>query len=1068
MTAAYNFDGVLYSGATFQLLQGNADELTQSGGFLSGHAISGSGEVAAMWMGESLGSDQFARLTFYAHTAPTACYMGPAVRMSAGTGGTGNYYAFGYDNAATFMHIVRVDNGTPTPLATTTQALLPGDVMELRAVGANLTCWINGVEVVALRVTDSTYASGRIGIRGRNTISNQQFDAFYGDTYGALKIARILCMQGQSVMNGNGYGTDVTSAIPNQSVGYNGWYLRHPYVRPWTAGQVVVSGEVKHSNGYEYEAAAGGTTGATAPSHTSGSVSDGTVTWIYRRAAGAVVSTTYPGAVPVAIGDLLITSANRVYQVCNNGTLSATEPTSTATTGINSDTARLRYLGTTTEVLRVNAVYNRVKIFHNTAERFQSFAIPTTSATATSGNGLDSDNVRIYMGPQIPFAAHMLNRWDDDNSFIVKHAVDGMTLAYVPSLNNYSIQSYDANTLTLLRNFMNSVSAAMAVLLGTSVSAWTTNSNITTAGMMRKNAGNVYQALNAATTGATAPTHTSGNGSDGAVTWRYLHPVYDGVTFVGLAQEHGAQDTTETAYAYSYRFNELNLWRRFNQRWGFADGSGVYVGYVEPFTPRGDNTSTGSLYKTEFAQGLVKPDIRAALLDYANTENGSAVTVTDATNHILYGNRAAWIRTWDLFTSPYYLRSNNELHYQVAGHEAFVNRWWAAYDAQAPLMRAFGGTETTSFYGGGSRPTLTESGSAATVYNVGDSVTVTVTASINGGSTSGIEWYWGHDTSTIIGTGLSVTFTPNFYNGRVLRARVRDPNGYWAHFYKFIYVRAPMTALNAYLTANTLTPRHLIRGNIGAGGVTANGRFDYIANDTGGEASIYAVQSTGAAYSNLHHDGIAMTSAVALRFNTATTDGAGTQPAAALDTAANANFTRFFKGKVNWRQPNTVNLYGAARFASGSGVNGGSVGIPASAISNTGDDQDMALSARHASGSTQVVAFTTTPNYDGGEQMIWAMIKNGSDRKIRARLPNGTFFEQNLSTTATDATGYPDVIGLQGLTVPGFEGLLQGVVGINAHAITDNAVLDAIMSEMAANEPAPAAAGNPHYYYAQL
>lgn len=51
--------------------------------------------------------------------------------------------------------------------------------------------------------------------------------------------------------------------------------------------------------------------------------------------------------------------------------------------------------------------------------------------------------------------------------------------------------------------------------------AWATATNVEL-GELRTNAGNLYTAVAAGTTGATAPTHTSGNVSDGGVTWTGL------------------------------------------------------------------------------------------------------------------------------------------------------------------------------------------------------------------------------------------------------------------------------------------------------------------------------------------------------------------------------------------------------------------------------------------------------------------------------------------------------------------------------------------------------------------
>ena len=59
---------------------------------------------------------------------------------------------------------------------------------------------------------------------------------------------------------------------------------------------------------------------------------------------------------------------------------------------------------------------------------------------------------------------------------------------------------------------------------GTTSSAWTTGTSYSRYAKVT-NASKLYQALNSATAGATAPTHTSGDASDGAVSWRYLGAV---------------------------------------------------------------------------------------------------------------------------------------------------------------------------------------------------------------------------------------------------------------------------------------------------------------------------------------------------------------------------------------------------------------------------------------------------------------------------------------------------------------------------------------------------------------
>lgn len=60
-------------------------------------------------------------------------------------------------------------------------------------------------------------------------------------------------------------------------------YIADRSVRPvtWTASTAFSAGAYCFYNGNYYQTTAGGTTGATPPTHTSGSVSDGGVTWAY-------------------------------------------------------------------------------------------------------------------------------------------------------------------------------------------------------------------------------------------------------------------------------------------------------------------------------------------------------------------------------------------------------------------------------------------------------------------------------------------------------------------------------------------------------------------------------------------------------------------------------------------------------------------------------------------------------------------------------------------------------------------------------------------------------------------
>jgi hypothetical protein len=72
-----------------------------------------------------------------------------------------------------------------------------------------------------------------------------------------------------------------TSATAGQIIIFE--YIADRAVKPvnWTASTVFAANAYCSYNGNYYQTAAGGTTGSTAPTHTTGSVSDGAVTWTY-------------------------------------------------------------------------------------------------------------------------------------------------------------------------------------------------------------------------------------------------------------------------------------------------------------------------------------------------------------------------------------------------------------------------------------------------------------------------------------------------------------------------------------------------------------------------------------------------------------------------------------------------------------------------------------------------------------------------------------------------------------------------------------------------------------------
>jgi hypothetical protein len=162
----------------------------------------------------------------------------------------------------------------------------------------------------------------------------------------------------------------VQSGGTNYSAGSVPYYVGNPWYRGW----LVPQGTQCVSNGNVYTATTSGTAGSTAPNWTSGSGSDGGVTWSYAGTAatitfnptagsitqtGSVIATGgsgylttptinfgYPwvASLPVTLNEVLVYSGN-YYTVTTAGTLGTAGPTFTSGSAANG-TATLTYGGT--------------------------------------------------------------------------------------------------------------------------------------------------------------------------------------------------------------------------------------------------------------------------------------------------------------------------------------------------------------------------------------------------------------------------------------------------------------------------------------------------------------------------------------------------------------------------------------------------------------------------------------------------------------------------------------------------------------------------------------------------
>jgi hypothetical protein len=129
--------------------------------------------------------------------------------------------------------------------------------------------WPNGANV--WRLTDRLFMGSAVGADGISTEGGQNTFIAEDGGLNSFYLERSAQILATSPWGGIG-GTFASKAS-----------LRYSYLgySQWISGEVVVAGAKRGRAGRLYTTAAGGTCGATAPSHTSGSVSDGGVTWTF-------------------------------------------------------------------------------------------------------------------------------------------------------------------------------------------------------------------------------------------------------------------------------------------------------------------------------------------------------------------------------------------------------------------------------------------------------------------------------------------------------------------------------------------------------------------------------------------------------------------------------------------------------------------------------------------------------------------------------------------------------------------------------------------------------------------
>lgn len=105
----------------------------------------------------------------------------------------------------------------------------------------------------------------------------------------------------------------------------------------WEAATRYLTGEYCYNAGRLYYASTGGTSGSSAPTHTSGSATDGTVTWTV-----AGTPTVWSASTAVVAEQTLLAAGTRVYRVKIAGTTGAAAPSATKLAGNETQLAYFR------------------------------------------------------------------------------------------------------------------------------------------------------------------------------------------------------------------------------------------------------------------------------------------------------------------------------------------------------------------------------------------------------------------------------------------------------------------------------------------------------------------------------------------------------------------------------------------------------------------------------------------------------------------------------------------------------------------------------------------------------
>jgi len=173
--------------------------------------------VAADWIANSFGNDQFSQATITGFTPDDIWFVGAHLAHGPLSG-----YEAGISTAVSGHYLIdRWDNGTEVNLATSAQLAALNDVVRLKIQGTRLTLFVNGIAI--LTTTDSTYTSGNVGfaLRGSHTSTGLLDNWSGGDLDGLVGVTSrsdILSDSRPSTTSNHTFAFTVNTAIYGSSV----------------------------------------------------------------------------------------------------------------------------------------------------------------------------------------------------------------------------------------------------------------------------------------------------------------------------------------------------------------------------------------------------------------------------------------------------------------------------------------------------------------------------------------------------------------------------------------------------------------------------------------------------------------------------------------------------------------------------------------------------------------------------------------------------------------------------------------------------------------------------------